>query len=193
MLPSCWISLGSRTSRKNRFSRFSRSLASSSSVSFLAGGVPAANKVPPTNNVQIAVRRFMTASIIYGGLLLQEFDGFLQERIFLVFGLRLFGGLRQRFAVFIHVHLLVGFGHQGTGGDARVLNGLAARGVVLGHREDDGAAVIHGDGAAQGRIAVGALAHQFGALVVQQGGRGYLRTVRGAAVGEDHQGQLADR
>src|SRR5215471_4022949 len=95
-----------------------------------------------------------TLRILCGLLAVGDFNGLLQQRIFrLTFGL--VGTLgRQWLAVFVEFHLGLRLRHYGFRRNAHVLDGLAARRVILGYRENDGATVIHSDGLAEGGIAV---------------------------------------
>src|SRR6266481_5939451 len=78
------------------------------------------------------------------GLLIQEFDCALQDDVFDGFMLRLVCVGMNGFAIFVGFELRLRFLHNLTRGHPRILNGLAARRVVLRHRKNDCASVIHG-------------------------------------------------
>ena len=64
--------------------------------------------------------------------------------------------------------------------------------VILGDGEDDRAAVIEIHGLANGGVAVGALADNFGALGFEQRRGRDFRPARRGAIGQHHQRLLGD-
>ena len=66
------------------------------------------------------------------------------------------------------------FAHQVVRRHTIVLNGLSVRRVIFRDGEYNGAAIVHGDGLADGRIPITVLAHYGGALISLQRGGGYF-------------------
>src|SRR6185436_14970740 len=86
-----------------------------------------------------------------------------------------------------------GLGLEHIGGHMHVLDGLPAGRIVLGDRQNDGAAVVHSDGLADGGVSVSRFAYELSALGIEQSARRYLRGSRGTAIHEYDQRQLRDR